>query len=107
MPSGSLKRNDQPPCFVPSEPPGSSTTPSREMNSVTTILRMLISFMGSRGAIAQTSDEPARNRHDMPGDEHRADAEHADGQGHGGLAGRIAALAEEVADLLLRVAVRP
>src|SRR5215218_3498714 len=32
--------NDQPPYLKSSEPPGSSTTPSSEMNSVTTILPM-------------------------------------------------------------------
>src|SRR6202042_769905 len=42
MPSGSSNLNVQPPKSVPSLPPGSSITPSSEMNSVTTILRMSI-----------------------------------------------------------------
>src|SRR5579884_3873712 len=44
-PSSRSKRNDHPPCLKLSAPPGSSMTPSSDMNSVTTILPTSVSSL--------------------------------------------------------------
>src|SRR5215472_1222413 len=64
-PSGAGWRKLQPPCSVPSLPPGSSMIPSSVMNSVTTSLPMVLSCSGRpawRGGRAGGSLEARRRR---------------------------------------------
>ena len=58
IPSGSLNLNVQPPCRKPSAPPGSSITPSSEMNSVTTMRRIAVAPW-LRGSYLQASNDAA------------------------------------------------
>ncbi len=59
--SGSMS-NVQPVCLKPSSPPGASTTPSREMNSVTMISRMMGASRRLSAALILTTNETSSIR---------------------------------------------
>src|SRR3954454_16133462 len=63
--ASSGKSNVQAPRTNLSSPPGASMTPSRDTNSVTTILRDMwgSSLLVVGGASTPTTNEPGRNRH--------------------------------------------